>query len=175
MQREEGFTLMELMVVCMISAILLTLSATAARHYWFVQALDGAQDSVAGELREVQERSRSQSHPVAYGLRVRPGSAPGSSSEVGVVRYDYGSGSCSQVSTTTLDAGVYVSAADFTVISPGPTQSCRAAISGASADQFVFMFARGTASGGSLTLRHRDIGGSRTIAVSQLTGRVSES
>lgn len=175
MHREDGFTLIELLVVSLITTILLTLGATAARHYWFVQSLKGAQDSVAAELREVQERSRSQSHPILYGLRVRPGTAPGPSSEVGVVRYEYGSGSCTQVSTTRLEGGVYVSAASFTSISPGPTQSCRAAISGAGSDQFVFMFARGTATGGSLTIRHRDVSGSETIAVSQLTGRVTES
>ena len=175
MRREEGFTLIELLAVCSITAILLTLGATAARHYWFTQSLKGAQDSIAAELAEVQERSRSQSHPIVYGLRLRPGSGPGVASEVGVVRYNYSSGSCTQVSTSRLDAGVYVDAASFTSVSPGPTASCRAGISGGAADQFVFMFARGTATGGSLTLRHADIGNPRTVAVSQLTGRVTKS
>ena len=159
--------------MCLITVTLLVLGASAARHYWLVRSLEGAPDTVAAELRSVQERSRSESHPVAYGLRVRPGSQAGAASDVSVVRYDYGSQTCTQVSTVRLDAGVYVSSASFTVVAPGPTQTCRAAIAGAGSDQFIFMFARGTATGGSMTFAHREVDGTKSLAVSQLTGRVT--
>ena len=171
-REQDGFTLIELLAVCLISVTMLTLGAAAARHYWIVRSLEGAPDSIEAELSAAQERSRSESHPVAYGLRIRPGSQAGSASDIGMVRYDYGSQSCTQVSTMRLDAGVYVSSASFTVLAPGPTQTCRTSIAGAGADQFVFVFARGTATGGSMTFAHRDLDFTRDLTVSQLTGRV---
>ena len=171
---DEGYTIIELLSVCLITLFLLALGATAARHYWIRRSLHGAQDSIAAELRELGERSRSEGHPLVYGLRVRPGSGPGGASQIGVVRFDYAAGTCTQVATTSLDAGVYVSAADFTVLSPGPTAACRSSIPGASSDQFAFMFARGTATAGSVTIRHASISEPKIVSVSQLTGKVTK-
>ena len=175
MRKEHGFTVIELLAVSLIALTLLGLSATAARHYWFVRSLQGAQDQVVAELRELQQRSQSRSHPQVYGIRLRPGSQPGTASQIGVVRYDYSTGSCAELTTRTLDAGVYVSAASFTDLSPGPTQACRAGIPGAGSDKFAFVFARGSATAGSVTLRHPSIGDAKTVSLSQLTGRVSTS
>ena len=170
MQREDGFTLVELMVVISLMAILFTLSASALRHYWFTQALDGSVQSAVSQLRQAQQRTDSESAPLVYGVRFQVGS-----SNWAVVKYDPVSPAttaddvCTQVNNYTFD-GVVIASASFSTSSNVLLSKCPQP-----SQQFAMFFARGTATGGSLTLRHPITGRTKTITVLPLTGRVRTS
>lgn len=172
LHNQDGFTVIEVLAVSLIAITLLGLGAQAAQHYWRLRALQGARSETITELRQIQQRSESESHPVVYGARFRPGSGPGGSSEIGVVRYDYAAGTCTQISTKSLSAGVYVSGASFVATPPAPRDACRSQIPGAASDPFVFLFARGTAYAGSVTFQHLALEQTKTVTVTALTGRV---
>lgn len=176
---ERGFSLIEILAVIALSAILLTLGAGALRHYWLVHTLDAATDEVVTQLRQVQERTVSESHPLVFGVRFRDGS-----SQWDVVKYDpAGSGSCTREQQNTFDNGVL--SAGVQVIGPrfpmDPTRpelvSCKAQSWAASTDEFVFFYARGNAVEGDLTLRQPALGPTRdeTVDVFGITGRVVRS
>ena len=172
---EDGFTLVELLAVITLTGILLSLGAAAARHFWLVRSLQGAQDEVVTELRQLQQRVVTETHPRVYGARFRRGS-----SSWGIVQYDPSAASpqCKQVAPRSFDAGVTVSSStgpsnDFADSDPYTT-TCRAEIAGASADEFVFFFARGNATAGKLTLWLDNLGHSKSVAVAGITGRVTK-
>jgi prepilin-type N-terminal cleavage/methylation domain-containing protein len=164
MQRQEGFTLIELLVAMALSAILMTLGAMALRTYWWNRSLTGGADQIVTQVRELQERVVAETHPLVYGARFTP-----SDETWGLVRYDPEAGTCTQYSTLSLDAAVYVSAVEFDA-DPEVTGFCRSAL-GSATDQFVFFYARGNATRGSVTLRHDGLGRSETITVAGVTGR----
>jgi prepilin-type N-terminal cleavage/methylation domain-containing protein len=170
--REAGFTLVELLAVITVTGILLTLGASAIRHYTKVRSVQSAQDDLVSQIKEAQARAMSESHPFVYGVRLKPGAAAGASSSWGVVRYDYGAGTCTQLSTRSFSQGVYVSAADFADVSPA-TETCRTQVAGAAGDEFVFLFARGSATAGTATVRADGVAGTRSVQVDGITGRVS--
>lgn len=168
MRDEKGFTLIELLVVITISAMLLALSASALRHYWMTQALEGSADSLVSQFRQVQQRTDSESAPLVYGVRFEVGT-----SNWAVVRYDPKSATtvdddiCTQLTTFQFDNGVRVSSSSFDAPSEVVLSKCPA-----SEQEFAMFFARGTATEGSVTLRHPITNRTRTVTVLPLTGRV---
>jgi prepilin-type N-terminal cleavage/methylation domain-containing protein len=179
---ERGFTLFELMIALAIGAVLIGLSAISLRHYWHVRALEGAADSVVSQMRTLQTRVVSETHPLVYGARFVEGL-----DEWGLVRFDpKGAGptddTCVEFGTRTLGSGMFdspplVEEATFTL---SPEQSfCRANLTdpsglpiSAATDDFVFFYARGSATGGIVVLRHAALGESKTVLVRGITGRV---
>jgi prepilin-type N-terminal cleavage/methylation domain-containing protein len=161
---DAGFTLVELLVVITITGILLTLGASALRTYWLTQALEGSAEEIVSQLRQLQQRTDSESHPLVYGVRFEVGSSAWT-----IIRYDPSAAlnKCTTDGTRTFSDGVYVSAANFASPSNVNVTDCPN-----SSQQFVFFYARGTATGGSLTLRHDITSDTETISVLPLTGRV---
>jgi prepilin-type N-terminal cleavage/methylation domain-containing protein len=171
MRRDQGFTLIEILTTIAISAILLSLGATALRGYWFGRALHDGAEQVVSELRNAQERSVSESHPLVYGGWFDEGSA-----EWGVVRFDPkdvsvpGDDECVVVSgPNEFSAGVVVDEVAFEDASPQSSVCAPAVPDGA---EIAFFFARGSASPGEVTLVQPRNGDTETISVSALTGRV---
>lgn len=174
MRNEKGFTFIELMVAIGIVAVLMTLSASALRTYWFVQSLESATDEVTTQLRRLQARSTSESHPLVYGARFRHGSSGWS-----VVRYDPATGTCSEVETKSLDSGVFSAGAKISsntsltsFSTTNETTVCRSNLS-APTDAFAFFYARGSATAGQVTVDQPQIGRTRTVTVAAITGRVT--
>jgi prepilin-type N-terminal cleavage/methylation domain-containing protein len=177
-RNQQGFTLLEVLVVTVLVGLMIALSTTALRHYWQLQSLNSAQDSMLSELHNTQQRSVSESHPLVYGVRFSPAStATSTSTNYGIVKYDPGSLSSTSDDTCTLvdgvthsiGNGVFVSGASFSAAgTPVIVSNCPTASSG---DKFVFFYARGTATDGTLTLTSTSLGENRQIAVTGLTGR----
>jgi type II secretion system protein H len=172
MRREQGFTLIEILTTIAISAILFSLGAAALRGYWFGRALHDGAEQVVSELRNAQERSVSESHPLVYGGWFDEGSA-----EWGVVRFDPrdvsvpGDDECVVVSgPNKFSAGVVVDEVAFEDVSPQTTVCAPAVPEGA---EIAFFFARGTASPGEVTLVQPKNGDAETVTVSGVTGRVA--
>ena len=184
MRREEGFTIIELMVVVGITSALLTLGVFALRVYWLGQSLHGERDQVFSNLRALQQQVVSESNPIIFGAwfdAETPATYDGSP-QWGTVRLSSATAPITCRSTTThhLDGGVQVDSARFADSLAGVPAvgdliaACRSQVS-ASADaaDFVFFLARGTATSGCVTLTQpnremEDV----TVAVSTLTGRV---
>jgi prepilin-type N-terminal cleavage/methylation domain-containing protein len=172
---EDGFTLVELLIGMMLLVVLLGLGIFALRQFWLNHSLRGARTEVVTQLRQLQQRSVSESHPLVYGARFRA-----SSSTFGLVKFNphdtatTADDTCSEMSTVTLGSGVRVTSATFTSAS-GITSLCRSQIAGATSDEFVFFYARGTATEGNLTLEVPALPGrSLSVGVTPITGRVSE-
>lgn len=176
MDRERGFTLIEVLVATVLTAILLTLSASGARHYWLTQALQTGRGEIITQLRQMQEQVVSETHPTVFAARFRVGS-----SDWGVVEYDptltasHPATTCTQVRSNTFATGVKVTAASFAAPTDSSMLSLCRAIPGASSDQFVFFYARGSATGGTVTIDQPSLGRSKTITVTPITGRVEGS
>lgn len=170
MDNENGFTIVELLATCLIVAVAVTLGATAIRHYWRLQGLRGGVEQVVSELRGQQQEAGSASHPYVWGTWFKS-----NSNRWGVVRGNINTGSCQVLSRRTFDAGVTISSVSFANIdSFGLSANCSAAAeNGATVALFL---ARGTATGGSVSLTHPDVSGGapRTISVSPITGRVTQ-
>lgn len=188
-KEEGGFTLIELLATMALASILLTLGAAAARQYWFNQALNGAQDEVVTQLRQLQERVVSETHPRVYGARFHNGHR-----QWGLVRYDPAVGttpvSCVQYQTREFPSGVKVAETSFAadVTRTSFCQNNLKTASGASvpnsvSSQFVFFYSRGTATPGNLTgypagtgvvLKHDALDRVEAVSVTAITGRVDE-
>lgn len=167
-KREQGFTLIEVLVVIGLMAIVFTLSAQALRTYWLNQSLHGSATTVQTQLRQLQAQVESESHPIVYGAWFNPNN----SGSWGLLKFDPtagASGTCSTTGTRTFDTGVQVSAASFP--SDGGTTLCRTA-SGVATAQIVFFYARGDSNGGSLTLRQPALNKTQVLTVNSVTGRV---
>jgi prepilin-type N-terminal cleavage/methylation domain-containing protein len=162
---EDGFTLIELLVVMALMAILFALGALALRHFWFVQGLEGASDQVVTELRAAQTSVGAENHPVVYGVRFVPGSPTW-----GVVQYDpRTSPKCSAVETHNFEAAVSIQSASSTGADAIKTE-CEATLGAAS--RFIFFFARGSATPGTINLVSQQTGDTRVVQVAGVTGRV---
>ena len=83
-------------------AVLVTLGASGFRNYWLLSELESSQGDVATQLRQIQARAASESHPYIYGARFTPGSAKWS-----LVKYDQGTDRTTMADDTcTLDGQV---------------------------------------------------------------------
>lgn len=164
---EAGFTLIEVLVVIGISAVLMTLAAGAMRHYWFVNALDSSTDEVVTQLRNAQQRVGAESHPVVYGIRFKPDTA-----DWGVVQYDprKATDKCTAEATQGFETGVAIETASFSGATSPEGIACASALGGA--NKFVFFYARGSATGGTVKLTSDLLGQSNVVTVTPITGRV---
>lgn len=171
MRREDGFTLSELLIVMLVMSIVLGLGAYSLRRYWQTRALHGSVEEVVTELRAEHQKATSESHPWVWGAWFKQGTP-----RWGVVRANSATGACQVTSRRTLSTSVTISAVSFAdVTSPALSSACAAAAE--SGAEVVLFFARGSATEGSVSLAHAEVGGgsARTITVSPITGRVTRS
>lgn len=164
------------MVVMAMTAVLLTLGAAAVRHYWLLHSLDGGADEIVVQLREIQERTIAESHPLIYGAWFKANSG---GEDWGILRFnprDTSTSSddvCEQVGAARdLVAGIYV---DSVAFEDGPDETEICASAAPSGAELTFFFARGNATAGELVLNQDAVGSSRTISVLGVTGRVDKS
>ena len=177
--RQAGFSLLELIVAMGLIAIMAILGAGALRNYWLSQSLYGGRDELVSEFRRAQEQAVSESHPKVFGVRLQTGS-----STWGLVEFDPGPNpdTCTEISSNQFQSGTRPVTASFTTSSE--TTFCQSNLvhlgGGAVADratsQFVWFYARGTATGGTVALENPNVsGGNPALTVFPITGRVSES
>jgi prepilin-type N-terminal cleavage/methylation domain-containing protein len=176
MHDEDGFTLIEMLVVMALAAIIMTLSVSALRSYWFAQSLSGSVDIVTTQMRQAQQQAESESHPLVYGVWfINVGDA----TRWGTLQYDPALASpCREIGKRSFDTGVQVKDVSFNE-DPVRTPLCRSALSdaeipSASSAQIAFFYARGTATPGSITLEQVQTDRSKQLIVTGITGRVSE-
>lgn len=171
MHKQTGFTLIEVLVTCLLLTVVLTLGAPAIGRYWRVRALEGATTEVVTELRGLQQDASAQSHPWVFGAYFSSGT-----NRWGIVKGNIKTGACTVQARRTFSAGVSISSVSFADISTQDlTSNCSTAAEASS--EVVLFFARGSATGGSVGLRHMEVDGGdpRTIDVSPITGRIEES
>lgn len=170
---QEGFSLVELMVVMALTSILLTLGAFAIRHFYLVRSLVGGQDETVSQLRAVQAKVMAESNPLIYGVGFDEGT-----SDWEIVRYNSATGVCAGDGNRAFDAGVVISDVNFTdtvggLDVSGIATACSGVIS-APTDGWVFFLPRGMATPGTLTLRQPALDRTEGIQVTGLSGRVLE-
>lgn len=155
---EGGFTLIELLVYVGIISIFLTLGAFAARQLWFARSLTGAHDEIATQLRALQIKVVSEGVTTRY-YGGYFDSSNGNNQRWGTVRYDSTTSTCTRIGNFTLDAGVEINQVNFSDTGSGgisvatPITNCRTQLSLPSSTDFVFFFARGTATESVANLR----------------------
>lgn len=167
---ESGFTLVELMMVLVLTTLLLGIGATALRHYWRVRALNGARDTVVTQMRFAQQRSFSESFPTVYGVRFQKGSGNWS-----LVRYNDTAGTCVVVSHMSFDGVVISSLPSDTDFPEGtPASLCRnASPGGSAANEVALFYPRGSASAGTVGIRSEHLDRTIKVGVNGTTGRVA--
>ena len=171
-KNEDGFTLLEIIVTCVVSAIFLTLGAAALRTYWLKQSLRTAQGEAKQQMQTLQEQAVSESNPLVYGMRYTVGSSNWS-----IVQFDGKNASttaddtCVTVGDTRSFNGVKVTAASFDT-APTVTATCISKLTAGAMDRFVFFYPRGTATSGSVTLTQESLNQSEQVTVTSMTGRV---
>jgi prepilin-type N-terminal cleavage/methylation domain-containing protein len=191
MRKQAGFTLIEILAVLALTAIMLTLAFPATRTFWLAQSLYGARDDMITEVREIQGRVVSESFPLVYGVRFTDQGSWNATGKWGRIKFDPNGGGpgvarCTQIGTGTFNAGVFNATVSIQSLSFGGSTEqtvCRASLydsSGAvipstGSDVFVFFYARGTATGGSMVLDQPNLGPSKdiTLTINSLTGRIS--
>ena len=171
--RQEGFTLVELLVVISLVAILVTLGASALRTFWLSQGLAGATNDIRVQMRQLQQRAEAESHPRVYGAWFIVGSP-----SWGLVRYNATTSSCVIVERRSFETGVTVNDIQGFDLPNGLLAACRNAlqsdgVANATSARMAFFYARGTANAGSVTVRQPTLGRISTVQVNALTGRVS--
>ena len=200
MKDDNGFSLIEMLVVIGLVAILTAISFGGLRNYWLTQALEGGANEIVAQLSQLQAQVTSESHPLVFGARF----PSAGSTTFGLVRYDpTGARSCTQVGTAST-SGTF-SPGGARVIFPGvlyptnptgygfdlalpPSAFCNTGgnlktPSGAvvttppvsSTDQYVWFYAKGTASAGRLQVTLPALTRTIAVTVKGLTGRVERS
>ena len=172
-KNQDGFSLIELLVVMSLTSILLTLGAFAIRHFYLVRSLTGGQDETVSQLRAVQAKVMAESNPLIYGVGFDEGT-----SDWEIVRYNSRTGVCAGDGNRAFDAGVIISDVNFTNTVGGQNVStivaaCSGIIS-APSDGWAFFLPRGMATPGTLTLRQPALDRTEGIQVTGLSGRVLE-
>ena len=171
---EGGYTLVETMVVLMIVGLLLTLGVGALRQFWFHRALEGGADEVVAELRQLQVRSVSESHPLVYGAMFTKNEATWRFLQFDPNGNGTADDSCTSFEKRSFNAQVTVGAATDFEIEPILTETCRTQLLAGATDEFVFFYSRGTASPGSVVLESDVLDRSETITVGGLTSRIDQ-
>lgn len=161
---------MELLSITVLIALMTVAGGFTLRTYWLRQSLSKSVDELVTEMRGMQQRAMAESHPLVYGLRVTPGTGE-TSRTWSIVRYNgrRTTDKCTELEEHEFPGRVSVATASFTSAVPA-TDECRAAFGASS--EFVLFFARGTATGGELTLTSPFVDGPREIEVFGVTGRV---
>ena len=168
MEREDGFTFMELLVAILVTSMALGLAAYSLRRHWQSRALHAGIDEVVSELRSEQQEASTATHPWVYGAYFKPGTA-----RWGVLRGNSLTGACQILSRRTFGTGVTITSASFDdVTTQGLTANCTTAAEAGA--EVVFFFARGTATGGTVALSHPQVSGgaAKTVRVYPVTGKV---
>ncbi|HEU4480265.1 MAG TPA: type II secretion system protein [Actinomycetota bacterium] len=166
---ERGFTLIEMVSVMALIAVLLTVSVSALRPYWFGRAMDRAEGELVAEMRQTQQRVVAETHPLVYGVWFRSGTP-----DWGVVAFDPKDASTSTDDVCTTDARFLFDGAFVSDIQDGDTTSsyattCASVAPGAT---FVFFYAKGTATRATITLEHEQTGKTKQVSVTPLTARI---
>lgn len=156
-------------------SVVLAIGASGFRQYWMLHELESAQGDVATQLRQIQARVASESHPYIYGARFTPGSSRWS-----LIRYNQGTDRLTTSDDTCVTDGPTRTLPGIETLGSGTSFSAASGVDfskcgGAhTTDAFVMFYARGTATGGTLTLRSPALDKTREITVSTLTSRVVE-
>lgn len=173
---DRGFTILELVSVMALLATVLSVGAVGFRHYWLLHSLESAQSDVATQLRQVQARVASESHPFIYGARFTPGASTWS-----LLKYDQGADrlstsddSCAADGPQRTLPGIETVAPPASAFSAPPGVDLSKCGGGYGSDVFVMFYAKGTATAGKVTLRSVALDRTREIRVSSLTSRVEE-
>ena len=189
-----GFTLVEVLSAIALFAILMAVAFPTIRTFWFRQSLSAATSDLIAEARAMQGKVTAESHPLVYGIRFSEG-AMMADGVWGLVEYDPkgapgGLPACTQYSRASAASGVFnsrisITSAAFTSGAGTPEQQfCRSSLKDAAGniltatdDEFLFFYARGTATGGSVVLRQPNLGAGDdvTLQVFPLTGRIEQS
>jgi type II secretory pathway pseudopilin PulG len=161
-------SLIETITALALTAILVTISAYALRTFWLERSLKAAADDVQQQFRQLQERAESESNPLVYGAWFDTGS-----SSWGLVRYNPAvtPTTCARIEPRFFGDGVKVTAVSIGTPDAALTAACRTALGDVNA-QLFFFYARGTATGGSLTVTQGAVGKSKQVVVTAMTGRV---
>lgn len=154
-REEDGFTLIELMVVMGIVGILMTLTSYAIFSYWRAQQLSGATQQIITDLRDAQVRAQSEvrTYRVQFDL---------GNERYTITRCE--GNDCTDptlfglVETVQMENGIDISTAAFTY---GTTTD------GTS----VYFLPRGVSSNGSVVIRSTRLNQDRVITVDGLTSR----
>jgi prepilin-type N-terminal cleavage/methylation domain-containing protein len=169
---DAGFSLIELLTTVLITSLLLGLAALPLRNFWFAQSLDGGTDAIVTELRKLQEDAASESHPLVFGARFVVGANSWT-----VFRYDptaAGVKCTSQQhalnSSPIFNAPVKVKTITLSTDNSGTGEFTQCATAG---DKVIFLYARGTSTGGTIVVEQPNTGKTKTISISVLTGRVT--
>lgn len=170
---QDGFSLVELMIVMALTSVLMTLGAFAVRNFWLVRSLTGGQDEIVNQLRAVQSKGMAESNPLIYGVGFREGT-----NQWQIVRYDTTTNTCTGDGNRRFDAGVVINDVNFTTTVSGQNMAgivttCQSIIA-APNDGFVFFLPRGTATSGTVTIRQPNLERTESVQVDSLSGRVSE-
>lgn len=153
---EDGFTIIELLVVMGIIGILMTLTSYAIFSYWRAQQLSGATQQIVTDLRDTQVRAQSEVRTYRVQFNV--------DDELYTITRCEGN-DCTNpalfgvVETVHMENGIDIFTAAFTY---GTTTD------GAS----VYFLPRGVSSGGSVVIRSERLNQDRVITVDGLTSRV---
>jgi prepilin-type N-terminal cleavage/methylation domain-containing protein len=194
MEKEQGFTLVELLAVIALTSIMLTLGVVAIRNFWLVRSLDGSRHQVSAQLKALQQQSVSESNPIALGawFRVMTPATDTGSPQWGTVRADPGADlawgtaddTCTSLSQRRFSGGVQVATASFVdpaaalrpVTKATIATLCKAQVSAAaSATDFALFFPRGTSTSGCVSLTQPRLSKPNLyVQLTALTGRTTE-
>lgn len=181
MDPSGGFTLIEVMTASLMILTLAALAYAPLRNYWFRSALEGGADDLISEVRGLQSRVTAESHPLVYGIRFTNTGNWMAEGKWGLVKHDPTGGPggtplCTQIGTGQFGSGLF--GADVSLVAPSftvtpETTQCRTNLSSAT-DQFAFLYARGTATAGTVTVHEGNLGTDEDIIlqIHPLTGRI---
>ena len=186
---QAGFSLIEMLAVIGLIGIVMALAMPSVREYWFVQSLHGARDDLVTEARALQSRVTAESHPAVFGIRFTNEGGWNSLGRWGLVKYQppaAGAATCVQYGEGSFDGGVFNATVEirnpsFTTTPTAEQTFCRGNLRStggtpipASTDQFLFFYARGTATGGTLSMRQANLDPSQDISITvfPMTGRI---